>query len=614
MLRHLWIALCLTASPLSADTLAVAGNPILQDTGTGGATPTYKAAPDAEAIVTSDGHYLVYLDGQEIVFRDHRNNDALVTTGGIGGTGYPVAAKNLWQALAGFTFSNCVIPSCNSEPRIALLPSHTLGITNADGAVDTEDRIIIASSIGTPGSANYGTFVAVSRDLTHAADLSTWRGAFLTDPNFLTWRSNDSTPYIGFSDSTGVVIEYVLVNGSGTVNFTFAMFPWQQILFTSGGLGAFQSFETGEGGSSGAYVCEQAMEHVTTDLVCLRPNLGETTDSTPINFFTRHIGISGGVFSVSAASTLATGDTYYMVSGSSFPQPGGTAIAARNGWHTWTVRRLNGILYWTISTMQHAGGSGLAGIRWYTAAASTVVGNAPALLSKGSTFSSGTNIIGAQAGVDSRGYLYIVGSSSDTSNNFRMVAFWRAPADAAGTLRGPVTIQPGSVIATCSTTSPLRIIGLYSGVTQELSSPGRVLATGQAATNSGNCAWTAYTAELSVAGPAISAGPNPLFSTEMLNRTTPPQAITVQNTGSAVLNVSSISITGTDATQFSQTNNCGATLAINASCAITVTFTPTSAGTKSAAITVTDAVNLPNLLVAVPLSGRARSARRPQGL
>jgi hypothetical protein len=409
-----------------------------------------------------------------------------------------------------------------------------------------------------------------------------------------------------------VVIEYVLVNGSGTVNFTFAMFPWNQILFTTGGLGAFQSLETGEGGTSGAYVCEQATEHITTELVCLRPNLGETTDSMPINYYTRHIGIGSGVFSVSPPSILTTGDTYYMVNGSSFPQPSGTAIAAQHGWHTWTVRRLNGVLYWTISTMQNAGGSGLAGIRWYTADASTVVANAPALLSKGSTFSSGTNLIGAQAGVDSNGNLYIVGGSSDASNNFRMVAFWRAPADAAGTLHGPVTIQPGSVTATCSTSSPLHIIGLYTGVTQELSSPGRVLATGQAATNSGNCVWAAYTAELTVTGPAISLGPNLSFSTQTLNGTTASQTTTLQNTGSEVLNVSSISLTGTDATHFSQTNNCGPVLAINASCTITVTFTPITAGIKSAAISVSDTTDVPNLSATVRLIGRAQTTLRPR--
>ena len=66
------------------------------------------------------------------------------------------------------------------------------------------------------------------------------------------------------------------------------------------------------------------------------------------------------------------------------------------------------------------------------------------------------------------------------------------------------------------------------------------------------------------------------------------QTIVLRNTGSATLTVGSIAITGVNASAFGQTNTCGTTLAANASCLISVTFTPQMAGALTAAITVTD--------------------------
>ena len=50
-----------------------------------------------------------------------------------------------------------------------------------------------------------------------------------------------------------------------------------------------------------------------------------------------------------------------------------------------------------------------------------------------------------------------------------------------------------------------------------------------------------------------------------------PRNITLTNTGSAVLNIASIAISG-NTTNFTQSNNCGATLAADVSCTITITF------------------------------------------
>ncbi|HEY6339880.1 MAG TPA: choice-of-anchor D domain-containing protein [Bryobacteraceae bacterium] len=66
---------------------------------------------------------------------------------------------------------------------------------------------------------------------------------------------------------------------------------------------------------------------------------------------------------------------------------------------------------------------------------------------------------------------------------------------------------------------------------------------------------------------------------------------TLTNQGPGALTISSIAITGPQAADYSQTNNCPvtpATLPASASCAITITFTPSSTGLRSAAVTITD--------------------------
>ena len=70
--------------------------------------------------------------------------------------------------------------------------------------------------------------------------------------------------------------------------------------------------------------------------------------------------------------------------------------------------------------------------------------------------------------------------------------------------------------------------------------------------------------------------------------TSAPFAFTLTNSGTAPLTISGIS-TGGNGSRFNQTNNCGATLAVGASCTINVTFSPQKAGTAYAGtLTVTD--------------------------
>ncbi len=78
------------------------------------------------------------------------------------------------------------------------------------------------------------------------------------------------------------------------------------------------------------------------------------------------------------------------------------------------------------------------------------------------------------------------------------------------------------------------------------------------------------------------------FASKAVGTPTTAQIVTVNNSGNADMSVSSIAISGTDASDFSQTNTCGASLAAGANCTISVTFKPAATGTRTAAINLID--------------------------
>jgi hypothetical protein len=91
------------------------------------------------------------------------------------------------------------------------------------------------------------------------------------------------------------------------------------------------------------------------------------------------------------------------------------------------------------------------------------------------------------------------------------------------------------------------------------------------------------------------------FNSQLLGTSSAAQVATLRNTGSVALTITSIVATG----DFSQTNNCGASLAGGSSCSINVTFTPTVVGTRSGSITIAD--NAVPATQSVALSGSGAS-------
>lgn len=104
-------------------------------------------------------------------------------------------------------------------------------------------------------------------------------------------------------------------------------------------------------------------------------------------------------------------------------------------------------------------------------------------------------------------------------------------------------------------------------------------------------------------GPALTASPASLsFGNQAVGSASAAQTVTVTNTGTATASLSSISA----GAPFAQTNTCGSSLTAGASCAVSVTFTPTAGGAASGDLTV--ASNAPGSPLLVGLSGTGVTA------
>jgi hypothetical protein len=78
------------------------------------------------------------------------------------------------------------------------------------------------------------------------------------------------------------------------------------------------------------------------------------------------------------------------------------------------------------------------------------------------------------------------------------------------------------------------------------------------------------------------------FPLQINTTSSAPQSIQVTNNQTVTLNITSIAISGNNASSFSQVNTCGTAVTAGSSCVITVTFTPNTTGGNSAIISITD--------------------------
>src|SRR5215217_9790944 len=112
--------------------------------------------------------------------------------------------------------------------------------------------------------------------------------------------------------------------------------------------------------------------------------------------------------------------------------------------------------------------------------------------------------------------------------------------------------------------------------------------------------------------PAVTFSPASLtFAEEAIGTTSAPQSITVTNTGNASLFIDSAATRGANPLDFTQVSDgcSGLTLAAGASCSVSITFSPTASGARSASFILTD--NAADSPQTVPITGTGIGTNPP---
>jgi regulation of enolase protein 1 (concanavalin A-like superfamily) len=109
-------------------------------------------------------------------------------------------------------------------------------------------------------------------------------------------------------------------------------------------------------------------------------------------------------------------------------------------------------------------------------------------------------------------------------------------------------------------------------------------------------------------GPAFTASPSSVtFASQAVGTTSPSQAVAIRNTGTAPMNVQSVSIGGGSSFGLTSDACTGATVAAGASCTVQVAFTPVASGSQSGTLSIADSA--PGSPHRVPLSGTGTVAQ-----
>jgi hypothetical protein len=106
---------------------------------------------------------------------------------------------------------------------------------------------------------------------------------------------------------------------------------------------------------------------------------------------------------------------------------------------------------------------------------------------------------------------------------------------------------------------------------------------------SDNVKGSPQTVALSGIGTVVKFTPGGLnFGDQKVGTKSSPVSVELINTGTTSLSISGIMISGKDPADFSQTNNCGTSVAAGGHCTIKVQFTPQAKGQRSAGVAVSD--------------------------
>jgi hypothetical protein len=163
----------------------------------------------------------------------------------------------------------------------------------------------------------------------------------------------------------------------------------------------------------------------------------------------------------------------------------------------------------------------------------------------------------------------------------------------------------------CATTTPLAA-GASCTVTLQAAptAAGAFAASLTLASNAANgSAVIGLSGSAAAPAPALTATPSAVaFGTQTIGATAITQAITLANTGNVLVTFNQIGLTGSDTVTIGA-SDCGAALAVGASCSTLLRFAPTVEGAVTAALAVTS--NAPALQVGISGTGTTQATAKP---
>lgn len=148
--------------------------------------------------------------------------------------------------------------------------------------------------------------------------------------------------------------------------------------------------------------------------------------------------------------------------------------------------------------------------------------------------------------------------------------------------------QASSACSTCGSMSPA---GTASGSPSTYTPPANLPASPTVAITATSVSDTtkSATATINLTTGTVQLVPQTWnFGNRVVGHPSLPEPFTLTNVGAAALNFTGFSVSGSDPGDFSQTNNCGQSVNVGASCIINVTFKPTLRGMRNAAVSIAD--------------------------
>jgi hypothetical protein len=420
-----------------------------------------------------------------------------------------------------------------------------ISVTDSQGNAFTPVGNQLITPGGTPSRVYYAKNIRGGAD-TVTVTLSANSGCELylseysgTDPN------NPIDAQAGASGSAGAVTSgTATTTAAGDVIYGYCVGDWS---CTAGPGFATRSSLDGNlledklAGSAGSYAATgTANNGWTMQMVALKPASGSGVMPPVITS------------STSATGTVSTAFSYQITATNSPTSFGATGLPAGL-----TVNSSNGLIFGTPTTTgtssvtlnaSNSGGTSNATLTL------TINNPLPAI----SSFSPNSAIAGAAAQTLTINGTNFVSGSTVTYNGVAHAATFISPSES--------TIQLSAADQATSGNYPIIVTNPPPG-------GGSSAAANFPVTTGGGTTITLFPLNL-------------YFGPQAISTSSPGQAVTLNNTGSVTLNISSFAFTGANQADFAQTNTCGSSLAAGGSCSITVTYTASSASTESATLTL----------------------------